>query len=110
MRNKEQGSRSPKNSEGTKKHAAAFSTCQGSFSGEGNQMFSAFFGLVGALLGQRFSAWSLLPTTVLALVCTAGAGAAEGARVPSILVAMFGVCTALQFGYVAGICATELFD
>ena len=73
-------------------------------------MFSAFFGLVGALLGQRFSAWSLLPTTTLALLCTAGVGAAEGARVLSILVAMFGVCTALQFGYVAGIYATEGFD
>ena len=47
-------------------------------------MFSAFFGLVGALLGQRFSAWSLLPTTMLALLCTAGVGAAEGARVLSI--------------------------
>jgi hypothetical protein len=73
-------------------------------------MLSAFFGLAGALLGQRFSAWSLLPTTMLALFCTAGVGAAEGARVLFILVAMFGVCTALQFGYVAGICATEVLD
>jgi hypothetical protein len=73
-------------------------------------MSSAFFGLVGALLGQRFSAWSLLPTTVLALLCIAAVGVAEDARVLSILAAMFGVCTALQFGYVAGICATEGFD
>ena len=58
--------------------------------------------LVGALLGQRFNVFSLLPTTVLALLCTAVVGAVEGARVLSILVAMFVVCTTLQLGYFAG--------
>jgi hypothetical protein len=73
-------------------------------------MLNAFFGLVGALLAQRFNILSLLPTAMLALLCTAVIGAVEQARVPSTLVAMFGVCTALQFGYVAGICATERFN
>ena len=73
-------------------------------------MFDTLFGLVGALLAQRFNVFSLVPTTMLALLCTAGAGAAEGARMMFVLLAMFGVCTALQFGYVAGICATEGFD
>ncbi len=73
-------------------------------------MLNAFFGLVGALLAQRFNVLSLLPTAILALLCTAVIDAVEEVQVLSILVAMFGVCTALQFGYVAGICATEGFD
>ena len=65
--------------------------------------FIAF--LVGAILGQRFKVLSLLPTTVLALPCAAGVGAAGGARLISILLAMLLVWTALQLGYFTGICA-----
>ena len=65
--------------------------------------FIAF--LVGAILGQRLRVLSLLPTTVLALPCTAGVGAAGGARLVSILLAMLLGWTALQLGCFAGICA-----
>ena len=65
--------------------------------------FIAF--LVGALLGQRFNVLSLLPTTMLALLCTAVVGMAGGARLVSVLLAMFLVWLALQLGYFAGICA-----
>ena len=61
--------------------------------------------LVGALLGQRFNFLSLLPTTMIALPCAAGLGAAGGARPVSILLAMFLVWVVLQLGYFAGICA-----
>jgi hypothetical protein len=69
----------------------------------GTITFTAF--IVGALLGQRFKVLSLLPTTVLALPCAAGVGAAGGARLIFIPLAMFLVWTALQLGYFAGICA-----
>jgi hypothetical protein len=49
--------------------------------------FIAF--LVGALLGQRISVWSLLPMTTLALLCTAVVGMAGGARLVSVLLAIF---------------------
>jgi hypothetical protein len=44
---------------------------------------------VGALLSQRFSVWSLLPMTMLALLCTAEVGMGGGARLVSVLLAMF---------------------
>jgi hypothetical protein len=62
--------------------------------------FIAF--LVGALLSQRFSVWSLLPMTVLAPLCTAVVGVGGGARLVSVLLAMFLVWVALPLGYFAG--------
>ena len=70
-------------------------------------MFNAMFGLVGALLAQRFNVFSLVPTTMLALLSTGVIGAIEGTRVLSIFVAMFGVCAVIQFGYFAGILRTR---
>ena len=61
--------------------------------------------LVGALLGERLNVFSLVPTTMIALPCAAGVGAADGARLVSILLAMFLIWAALQLGYFAGICA-----
>ena len=42
--------------------------------------------------------------TMLALLCTAVVGAAGGARLVSVLLALFLVWAALQLGYFAGIC------
>jgi len=43
--------------------------------------------------------------TMLALLCTAVVGMAGGARLVSVLLAMFLIWPALQLGYFAGICA-----
>jgi hypothetical protein len=43
--------------------------------------------------------------TMLALLCTAVVGMGGGARLVSVLLAMFPVWAALQLGYFAGICA-----
>ena len=43
--------------------------------------------------------------TMLALLCTAMVGMAGGARLVSVLLAMFLAWAALQLGYFAGICA-----
>jgi putative Ca2+/H+ antiporter (TMEM165/GDT1 family) len=66
--------------------------------------------LVGALLASRFTVLSLLLSTMLALLCTAAVGVVEGARVLSILVAMFVVWAAFQLGYFAGLCAFQSGD
>jgi hypothetical protein len=42
--------------------------------------------------------------TMLALLCTAVVGMAGGARLVSVLLAMFLVWAALQLGYFAGMC------
>jgi len=55
--------------------------------------------LVGVALGLRFNVFVLLPATMLALLCTGVVGAIVAASVPSIFVAMFYVCAALQIGY-----------
>jgi hypothetical protein len=55
--------------------------------------------LVGAVLGLRFNVFVLLPTAILALLCTGMAGAMVAMSAASIFVAIFSVCAALQIGY-----------
>ena len=58
--------------------------------------------LVGAVLGQRFKVFVLLPATSLALICTIAAGVARAQDVWSIAIAAAGVTIALQIGYLIG--------
>jgi hypothetical protein len=58
--------------------------------------------LVGAVLGQRFRVFILLPAMSLALICTITAGIARAQDVWSIAMAAVCVTTALQIGYLIG--------
>jgi hypothetical protein len=49
----------------------------------------AIITFIAFLVGERFSVWSLLPMTMLALLCTAVVGMAGGARLVSVLLAIF---------------------
>ena len=63
--------------------------------------------LLARYLLSALTFFSLVPTTMLALLSTGVIGAIEGTRMLSILVAMFGVCAVIQFGYFAGILRTR---
>jgi predicted Na+-dependent transporter len=58
--------------------------------------------LVGAVLGQRFKVFVLVPATSLALICTIAAGIARAQHIWSIAMAAVGVTIALQIGYLIG--------
>jgi hypothetical protein len=55
--------------------------------------------LAGAVLGQRFKVFILLPAISLAVICTITAGIAGAQDVWSIAMAAVCVTTALQIGY-----------
>jgi hypothetical protein len=55
--------------------------------------------VVGAVLGQRFKVFVLLPATSLAFICTIVAGITRAQDVWSIAIAAVGATIALQIGY-----------
>ena len=58
--------------------------------------------LAGAVLGQRFKVFILLPAISLAVICTITAGIARAQDVWSIAMAAVYITTALQIGYLIG--------
>ncbi len=58
--------------------------------------------LIGALLGMRFSVFVLFPVIGLGLAAVAILGVVHGDNLAFTVLAMVGVATALQVGYVAG--------
>jgi len=61
--------------------------------------------IIGALLGQRFKVFVLVPTIALATVAIAGASLAHGNSAWSTALAAVLVVTGLQMGYLGGMTA-----
>ena len=66
--------------------------------------------LIGVALGSRFNVFILIPTIILAAVCTAVIQAVCGDLALSVLVTTVLVVTMLQIGYLVGIIAHAAFE